>query len=177
MNYLLDFFPIILFFSSYKISQNISLATYITIPATLTQLLWYRWQHHKYNKTHVVSFFSILILGGATIFLKNELFIKWKPTVVYWILASIILLNKILNKKPIIRNLIENKIELPNKIWLYLDLSWACFFTMLGIINIYVIYTYNTNTWVNFKLFGTLGLTLCFVLIQGIFMGKYIKTT
>ena len=175
MQYLFDFFPIVLFFATFKVSQSIILATSIAIPATFAQLMWYRYKNGRYNKTQVVSFFSILILGGATIFLKNELFIKWKPTVVYWLLAIIIWVSQLFGKKPIIRRLIEHSVELPNKTWRNLNLSWALFFALMGIANIYIIYNYDTDTWVNFKLFGTLGLTLCFVIIQGLVMAKHIK--
>lgn len=177
MQYLFDFFPIVLFFVVFKFSKNLILATSIAIPATFTQLVWYRWKTGKYNKTQIVSFFSILLLGGATIFLENDLFIKWKPTVVYWLLALIILTSQFFGKKPIIKRLIEHSVELPQKTWQRLNLSWALFFTLMGIINIYVIYNFNTDTWVNFKLFGTLGLTLCFIIIQGIIMAKHVKSS
>jgi intracellular septation protein len=175
MQYLFDFFPIILFFTTFKVTQSIILATSIAIPATFVQLIWHRWKNGKYNKTHIVSFFSILILGGATIFLKNELFIKWKPTVVYWLLAIIVWASQLFGKKPIIRRLIENNVELPNKIWQTLNLSCGLFFTLMGVANVYIMYNYDTDTWVNFKLFGTLGLTLCFILIQGVIMAKHVK--
>lgn len=175
MQYLFDFFPIVLFFTVFKFSKDIILATAIAIPATFIQLMWFRWQKGKFNKTQVISFFCISLLGGATIFLKNDLFIKWKPTVVYWLLAVIILLSQFFGKKPIMKRLLENNIALPNKTWLQLNLSWALFFTVMGSINVYVIYNFNTDTWVNFKLFGTMGLTLVFVIIQGLIMAKYGK--
>ena len=175
MQYLFDYFPIILFFVTFKLSQNLILATSITIPATFLQVLWYRLQKGHYNKVNVISFFSILILGGATILLKDDLFVKWKPTVVYWLLSIVIIISQFIGKKPIIRRLVENSIELPQKTWQHLNLSWGLFFAILGAINVYIIYNFDTDTWVNFKLFGTLGLTLIFVIIQSLVMAKHIK--
>ena len=176
MHYLFDFFPIILFFAAFKYSKSLVVATSIAIPATFIQLVWHRWQKGEFNKSHLVSFFSILILGGATIFLKDDLFIKWKPTVVYWLLAIIVLLSQFFGAKPIIRRLAEHNIDLSAKSWQQLNLSWALFFALMGAINIYVIYNFDTDTWVNFKLFGSLGLTVCFVVIQGVLMAKHVKS-
>ena len=175
MQLLFDFFPILLFFLAFKLSNSISIATFIAILSTLVQLFWYRFKNGKYNKTHIISFFSILILGGATIMLNNELFIKWKPTVVYWILALLFLGSQYLGKKSIMEMLIEKNIKLPQKKYDQLNKIWALFFLFIGSLNLYVVYNFSTNTWVNFKLFGILGITCIFIIIQSIFMARHVK--
>lgn len=177
MQILFDLFPILLFFAAYKITADLILATAVAMVFSLLQLLIFRIKHGHYNKTQLISFISILILGGATILLRDELYIKWKPTVVYWLLALILLINHFLGKKPIIKMLIAGNINLPEQVWKQLNFSWALFCAGMGIINLVVIYNFNTATWVNFKLFGTLGLTGLFVIMQGIVISKFLRAT
>lgn len=177
MKLLFDFLPILLFFIAYKI-YGIYTATAIAIAASLLQVTIYRLKHKRFETMHVITFFSILILGGATLFLHNEIFIKWKPSILYWILALLFLGTSLLNKKPLIQRLMNGAIDLPQPVWQRLNISWSLFFLILGVANLFVVYHYDTNTWVNFKLFGTLGLTLLFVIIQSLYMAKHadIKT-
>ena len=121
------------------------------------------------------SFLSILILGGATLLLKNEIFVKWKPTVVYWALAIALLGSQLFSTKPLLQRLGEGSILLPERIWRHLNTMWWIFFLLLGLTNLYVVYNFSTTAWVNFKLFGTLGLTLLFVVLQSIYMAKHAK--
>lgn len=174
MKFLFDFFPIILFFAAFKL-YDIFVATSVAIVATLCQMLIARWQTGRFEKTHVISFFAILILGGATLILHNEVFIKWKTTAIYWILGLIFLLNPLFSKKTIMENLAGDKLKIPSTIWLKLNRSWGWFFTTIGFVNLYVMYHFDTETWVNFKLFGILGLTLLFVILQAIYMAKHIN--
>lgn len=169
---LLDFLPIGLFFAAYKFF-NLMIATQVAIAASLLQLIWLRISTGKIQKANLISFLSILILGGATLLLKNDIFVKWKPTVVYWALAISLLISQFIGKKPFIQRLGEGSAHLPDRIWRQINLLWASFFLSLGFINLYVAYTYSTATWVNFKLFGTLGLTILFILIQSIYMAKH----
>ena len=174
MSFLYDFFPILLFFTFYKM-YDIFAATAIAIVATLLQVIYTRIKTKKFNKTHVISLITISILGGATIFFKNEMFIKWKTTAVYWLLALVFLFSKMVSKKHLLQHFAANSMDLPNKIWAKLNFSWVIFFLLMGIANLYVVYNYDTNTWVNFKLFGTLGLTFVFILIQVLYMSRFIK--
>jgi intracellular septation protein len=169
---LIDFFPIALFFIAFKFF-NLMIATQVAIVASLVQLIWLRIAHGKFQKMGLVSFFSILIFGGATLLLKDDIFVKWKPTAVYWILALALFLSHIFGKKTLLQRFGENSIQLPGRIWRQLNFTWGTFFVSLGILNLYVVYNFDTDVWVNFKLFGTLGLTLLFILMQSIYMAKH----
>ncbi len=175
MAFLLDFLPIALFFCAYKFI-DIYAATVTAIVATFILLLWSKWRTKQYQKTHVISFLIILFLGGTTLILHDDIFIKWKTTAVYWIFSIIFFGSIILKKKSIMKYLTSSSsIQLPNKVWRQLDLSWATFFLLLGCANLYVVYNFSTDTWVNFKLFGTLGLTFTFITCQCIYMFKFIQ--
>lgn len=175
MSFLYDFFPILLFFTFYKI-YDIFVATGVAIIATLIQVIYTKIKTKKFNKTHLLALGTISILGGATIFFKNEMFIKWKTTAVYWLLALLFLFSKLVSKKHFLQHFASNSFQLPEKIWSKLNLSWVIFFSLMGFANIYIVYNFDTNTWVNFKLFGTMGLTFVFVVIQAIYMSKFINS-
>ncbi len=174
MKFLFDFFPIALFFIAYKMG-DIYLATITAIVASIVQVFWSRYKTGRFEKLPVITLGMIVVMGGATLVFKNELFIKWKPTVLYWALAAALLISQLMGKKPLMQRLLEQNITLPLKIWHQLNLSWALFFLLMGIVNLYVLYHFDTDTWVNFKLFGTLGLTLIFIVLQGFYMAKYFK--
>ena len=171
---MLDFLPIALFFLAYKYF-NMTVATQVAIAASLGQLIWLKITTGKVQKVNLISFLSILILGGATLLLKNEIFVKWKPTVVYWALAIALLGSQLFSTKPLLQRLGEGSILLPERIWRHLNTMWWIFFLLLGLTNLYVVYNFSTTAWVNFKLFGTLGLTLLFVVLQSIYMAKHAK--
>lgn len=172
--FLLDFLPIALFFAAYKIF-NLTIATQVAIVTSLIQLVWLRVTTGKIQKINLISFLSILILGGATLLFKNDIFVKWKPTVVYWALAMALLFSQIFSHKPFLQRLGENSVLLSDKIWRQLNMVWSSFFILLGIINVYVLYNFSTAIWVNFKLFGTLGLTLVFIILQAVYMAKHVQ--
>lgn len=172
MKLLFDFFPVILFFLAYKLG-GIYIATLSAIVVSFLQVLWLRFKRGYFEKMALITFLSLSLLGGATILFQNELFIKWKPTVVYWLLALFFLSSHWFGNKPVLRRLAEGNIQLPSAIWLRLNWSWVIFFTVMGLLNLYVVQHFDTDTWVNFKLFGTLGLTLIFVLLQGIYMTRH----
>jgi len=169
---LLDFLPIVLFFVAFKY-YNLMIATQVAIVASLLQLIWLRLSTGKIQKVNLVSFLSILILGGATLLLKDDIFVKWKPTAVYWLLATALFFSQLFGKKPLIQHLGETGIQLPAKIWRQLNIIWGVFFGAMGVANLYVVYNFDTNVWVNFKLLGTLGLTLVFIICQSIYMAKH----
>ena len=114
-------------------------------------------------------------MGGATLYLKDERFIKLKPTAVYGILALFMATSQFIGKKTLVQRLLETNINLPNKVWRQLNCGWVIFFSAMGVVNLWVAYQFSTNVWVNFKLFGTLGLTILFVIIQGAFLAPYIE--
>lgn len=170
----LDFFPVLLFFLAYKFG-DIYLATGVAIATSSAVVLFLRFKTGHFERMSLITLGTILVLGGATLLFRNELFIKWKPTALYWILALGFLLSHFVGKMPLMQKLLQDKIELPTKIWQRLNLSWVFFFTSLGALNIYVLYHFDTNVWVNFKLFGTLALSAIFVILQGLYMVKHGK--
>lgn len=170
MKFLLDFFPIVLFFIAYKLG-DIYYATATAIFASFIQVAYSRYKKGFFEKVPLFTLITLIVLGGSTLIFRNELFIKWKPTAVYWLLALGFLLSQYVGqKKPLIQRLAENNIRLRAEAWKNLNYSWVLFFAFLGVLNLYVVYHYDTNTWVNFKLFGTFGLTLVFIILQGIYM-------
>jgi intracellular septation protein len=173
MKLLFDLFPVILFFIAFK-AFDIYVATTAAIAATVVQIAWTRWRHGKVDVMLWVSFAIIGVFGGATLLLHDETFIKWKPTVLYWLFSAILLFSNLLFNKNLMRALLHEKIALPVHIWHRLNLSWSLFFAVLGFINLYVAFSYSTDAWVNFKLFGFTGLMAVFILAQSAWLAKYV---
>ena len=173
MKLLFDFFPILVFFGCYK-WFGIYHATAAAMVASLLQVLLYRLKHQRYEKMHLISLTLIVVLGSATLIFQNPWFIKWKPTGIYWFSSLLFFGSSFLGKKPLIQKVMEGNIDLPIKIWYRLNYAWSAFFVIMGGINLYVAYTYDTDFWVTFKLFGGLGFTLFFVFIQAIYLTKHI---
>ena len=164
MKLLLDFFPIILFFVTFK-TWGIMAATAVAIAATVLQI-GYLWRKNGFvEPMQWVSLGVIVVFGGATILSHNDTFIKWKPTVLYWVMGVALLGGWYLMKRNGIRMLMEAQVALPEPIWLKLLWAWVVFFGLMGLLNIWVAYSFDTDIWVNFKLFGGLGLMLVFVLL------------
>ena len=175
MRLLFDFLPIVAFFLFYKFF-GIYIATVAAIFISLFQVIGYWLKHRSLPSIQLISLVLILLFGGSTLLLHNELFIKWKPTALYWLLACAALISQYFGKKPLIQRLLETNISLPSQIWSILNRNWIIFFTLMGGINLWVAYSFDTNTWVNFKLFGLLGITFLFILIQAIYLGRYIQS-
>lgn len=167
-----DYLPIFCFFVAYFI-WGIYVATAVTIAASFIQNIVYRIRHGRFEKTQLFTFFILLVMGGATLIFHNELFIKWKVTVVYWLFAAI-LLGSLWSKQTIMQRLLGEKLTLPNPIWRKLNMSWGIFFLFLGGLNLVIIRYFSTDSWVYFKFLGTLGLTILFVIGQAFFLSKHI---
>ncbi len=176
MKFLFDYFPIICFFIVYKL-YGIYVATAATIAASALQVGFYWLKNRKFEKLHLITLALVFFLGGSTLIFHKVIFIKWKPSIIYWMFALVLVISQFFSKKSVLQRMLGDKIALPNKVWARLNLSWAIFFTLLGGLNLWVVYHFNTNTWVNFKLFGTLGLTLLFVIIQAFYMARHIEHT
>ncbi len=174
MKLLFDLFPVILFFVTFKFA-GVFAATAAAIVATFAQVAWVKYRHGKVDTMLWVSLGIICVFGGATLLLHNEAFIKWKPTVLYWFFSSALLLGPILFKKNLMRELLKEKLALPDLAWNRLNLAWSAFFAMLGLLNLYVAFSYPTDTWVNFKLFGATGMMMVFILLQSMWLSKYIE--
>ena len=168
-----DSLPIIVFFILYYVF-NIFVATAGAIITSFAQISLISLQGKRPDTTQLVSFLTICILGGATLIFRNEMFIKWKPTAVYWTLSLAFLGSQFIGKKSFVRHMLDQSIQLPATIWPILNASWSAFFFLMGILNLFIIYNFSTQIWVNFKLFGSLGLTLLFVIVQGLFLSPYL---
>ena len=203
MKFLFDLFPVILFFAVFKWGEGnadaaqafgqqflsvlvsggqvtvaqapILLATAIAIIATIVQIGYLLSRGKKVDGTLWLSFAIIVFFGGATIYFHNETFIKWKPTVLYWCFAATLLFSQIFLKKNLIRTMMEKQMTLPEGIWRRVNLSWVAFFITMGLLNLYVAFNFSTASWVNFKLFGGMGLMFAFVIAQSLLLSKYVK--
>lgn len=173
MKFLFDMLPVILFFVVFKV-WGIYEATAVAIAATFMQIGWVWFKHKKVEPMHWVSLGVITVFGGATLLLQNETFIKWKPTVLYWLFAGA-LAGGLLFRKNLIRSMMEKQMTLPDAVWTRLLWSWIAFFVFMGVLNLAVAFNFSTDTWVNFKLFGGMGLMLLFVLGQALMLAKHIE--
>lgn len=173
MKILFDFFPILLFFIAFKLF-DIYVATMVAIAATVVQVAvaWVRTR--KIEPIHIITLALIVVFGGATIYFKDELFIKWKPTVVNWLFGLAFLLSQLFGSRTFVERMMGGSVQLPGNIWRRLNVMWTVFFITLGCVNLVVVYTFDTDTWVNFKLFGLLGLTLLFAIGQSVYLSRYV---
>lgn len=174
MKILFDFIPILIFFVAYK-TYDIYVATAAAIVASIVQVGFTWWKTRKLEGMQLATLAIIVFFGGATLLLEDEMFIKWKPTVVNWLLGGAFFVSQFVGKKTLVEHAMGANVQLPHPIWTRLNLSWALFFISLGFVNLYVMYNYDTDTWVNFKLFGMLALTVVFVLAQGLYLSRHIK--
>jgi intracellular septation protein len=173
MKLLVDFFPILLFFVAYKV-YGIYVATMVAIVATIVQVAYVWARTRRVEPMHLITLAVIAVFGGATLYFQDELFIKWKPTVVNWLFGVAFLLSQIFGRRTAIERLLGGKVELPSGVWKRLNLMWASFFIVVGGVNLFVAYRFDTDTWVNFKLFGLIGLTLFFVILQTLYLHRYV---
>ncbi len=174
MKFLFDMFPVALFFVVFKL-YGIFVATAVAMAATFVQIGWVWFRHRKVEPMLWVSLGVIVVFGGATLLLQNETFIKWKPTVLYWLFAATLSIGALLFRKNLIRSMMEKQVTLPEPVWKKLLLSWIAFFSMMGVLNLFVAFNYSTDTWVNFKLFGGMGLMLLFVFGQALLLARHIQ--
>jgi intracellular septation protein len=174
MKILFDLLPIALFFVAFKV-WNIYVATGVAIVAVLAQVAWSAFRHKRVDPMLWVSLAIVVVFGGATIVFHNDTFIKWKPTVLYWAFAVAMLVSQFVMKKNLIAKAMGAQITLPAAVWDQLSIAWALFFVALGGVNLLVAFHFSTDTWVNFKLFGTTAAMLAFIVIQSLWLSKYLK--
>ena len=203
MKLLFDFLPIILFFGTFKYAESekawaadfatrhlgfmvsggqvsvaeapVLLATVVVIVATLAQVVWLKLRRRKVDAMLWVSLALVVVLGGLTIWFHSETFIKWKPSALYWAMGLAFWLSPLLFNRNLLKVLLGEQLDLPGKVWHRLNFAWIAFFGVMGLLNIWVAYTFTTATWVNFKLFGGLGLMLLFMLAQGLWISRYLE--
>ena len=182
MKFLFDIFPLILFFAAYKM-YDLFVATAVAIAASAIQVAYFWIKNRRFETMHVVTLVALVVFGGMTIVLKDPVFIKWKTTIVNWIFAAVILYSQFATKRTVLEMLLGSKVKLPSEGWRSMNLSWGLFFTFVGALNIYVAFYYGLDLpearreeiWVNFKVFGVIGLTLIFIVIQVFNMARYAK--
>lgn len=173
MKFLFDLFPIILFFIAFKYA-GVFTATAVAIAATCLQVAWVWWRHRKVDTMLWVSLALISIFGGATLLLHDETFIKWKPTVLYWLFATVLSVSALFFKKNLIQSMLSEQLTLPPAVWVRLNVAWVLFFLAMGLLNLFVAFSFSLETWVNFKLFGGMGLMLIFVVAQSLYLSRYV---
>jgi intracellular septation protein len=174
MKFLFDLFPVILFFVAFKLA-DLYVATAVAIAATGAQVAWLKLRGRKVDTMLWASLAIIVVFGGATLALHDETFIKWKPTILYWLFAAVLAGGELLFRRNLIRGLLGEQLALPDRAWRTLNRSWTAFFAFMGAANLFVAYSFSTDAWVNFKLFGGVGLMLLFVLAQGLFLARYVE--
>ncbi len=176
MKIFFDLLPVLLFFVAYK-WFGLYAATGVAIAASIAQIVWLLATRRKVDAMLWLSLAIIVIMGGATLVSHNAVFIKWKLTVLYWLYAGILLGGELLLGKNFLRMLLDGRMQLPDAVWRRLNLSWVLFFTAMGGLNLFVASHFSTDIWVDFKLFGSMGLMLLFVLAQGMVISRYMEET
>lgn len=174
--FLFDLFPLFLFFIAYRYT-DIYVATGVSITASVLQILWLKFTGRPIEAMHWINLAVIVVFGGATLWLHNDVFIKWKPTVLYWMFGGALLIGRWFFKRNMIRRLLDKQIDLPDAIWNRLNTAWALFFAAAGAINLYVAFSgrFTESEWVTFKAFGLMAIMVVFVVAQSIWLGRYIQ--
>ena len=203
MKLLLDFLPLVLFFAVFKYGDAhkdwaasfatehlgfmvsggvvgqaeapVLLATVVVVVATLLQVAWMLARRQKVHMMMWVSLVLVTVLGAATVYFHSETFIKWKPTGLYWVMGLAFWVSQAFFRKNLVQALMGAQFELPPSIWQRVNFAWVAFFGLMGLLNLYVVYTFDSSTWANFKVFGTTGLMLVFMVAQGLYLGKHLK--
>lgn len=174
MNILFDFFPLLIFFVVYK-AYDIFVATGVLIATTIIQVA-YTWIRHRHvQPMHLITLALVIVFGGATILLHDVMFLKWKVSIFNWCFGLAFLYTHFFGSKTLIEYLIAGEINVPRTVWRKLNLIWTAYFVLMGFINLYIAYTFSTEIWVDFKVFGILGLTLLFIIFQSFYLYKQIK--
>ncbi len=174
MKFLFDLLPVALFFAAFKLA-GIYVATGVAIGTTTLQVLWLKLRRQPVHGMLWASLAIIVVFGGATLLLQDETFIKWKPTVLYWLFSIVLAGSATIFRKNLIQAMLSEQFKMPGPIWARLNWSWVVFFALMGVLNLYVAYNFTTDLWVNFKLFGGMGLMLLFVVAQSAVLAKYVE--
>lgn len=184
MQFFFDFFPIVAFFVAYKL-KGIYVATGVLLVASVIQIAVHWIRTRSVSRMHLISAGLVLLFGGITLALQNPLYIQWKPTILFWLMGIVFLASRFIGEKPLVQRMFQSKtmqeamsapIELNLVEWRNLNLAWVIYFAIVGIANLYVVYNYSENTWVNFKLFGLLGSQVVFVVLQTLWIFSRIRS-
>jgi intracellular septation protein len=187
MKFLFDFFPAILFYIVYKYSgdftslyqtaipetQGMVNGVFVMILATILQLAYNWFRHNKIEKMHVVTLVLVVVFGGITIYLEDPVYLFWKVSIINWLFALVFAGSHFFGEHTIIKRMMSHAITLPDKIWTRLSIMWILFFSVVGFINLAVAYSVNFDSWMDFKLFGLMGMTISFIIIQAIYLSRH----
>jgi len=174
MKFFFDLLPVLAFFVAFQLA-GIYVATAVAIATTFVQVAWLKLRGKRVDAMLWASLVIIVVFGGATLVLQDETFIKWKPTVLYWLLGAVLAGAPFVFRRNLIRAMLSEQVRLPDPVWNRLNWSWVGFFVFMGGLNLYVAYNYSTDLWVNFKLFGGMGLMLVFVVVQALFLARHVE--
>jgi intracellular septation protein len=173
MKFFFDLLPVILFFVGYKL-YGIFAATAVAIAVTIAMIIYAKIRHGKVEKMLWINGIIISVLGGITLLLHDQTYIMWKPTVLYWLMAAILLSAKLFFNKNFIQQMMGEMLNPPEATWTKLNLAWVLFFVALGFLNLYVAFNYSLDTWVNFKLFGVTSMIFVFMIVQTILLRNHL---
>jgi intracellular septation protein len=201
MKFLFDLLPVILFFVSFKWADGhkeqaatwltehlgfavsggvvgvteapVLLATVVVVLATVLQIGTLKALRKPVDKMLWASLGIVVVLGGLTLWFHDETFIKWKPTVIYWLMGTGLLVTEVILGRKMLRQMMGGQIDAPDVVWRRLGWAWVVFFAAMGVLNLYVAFNFSLDTWVSFKMWGSLGLTLVFTLAQGVYLSRH----
>ncbi|PKF62624.1 septation protein A [Psychromonas sp. psych-6C06] len=174
MKQVLEFIPLIIFFIVYKTADIYAATAALMIGMTITFIYSYFKNGKKAEKMQIITLGMILIFGTFTLVLHNDAFLKWKVTLVYAVFAIGLLATQYIFKKPAIKQMLGKELDLPDSIWNNLNLAWALFFIVLGVVNTYIAFNLSQEVWVNFKVFGLLAVTIIFTVLSGLYLYKHL---
>lgn len=180
LNMFIDFIPVLLFLIAFKI-YGIYVATTVGIVATAFQVVITRILRCRFDKQQLVTLAVFSVFGGMTLYFHNPIFVKWKPSIIFWIFGSALLVTQFFGK-PLIQRMLEGLLEgqahsVPPTVWKRLNIAWSLFFLLLGTINIYIAYNFSTEFWVNFKVYGIMSCLLIFSVLQSLCLARYMTDT
>lgn len=176
MHFIFEIFPVFLFFIAFKF-YDIYVATTVGIVATAAQVLITRVWLGQWDKKQLITLVVFVFFGGMTLYFHNPIFVKWKPTIVFWVFSCVILFTQIFTYKPIMQRLMENVVQekgsVPQAVWQKLNLLWGVFFFLLGAINLYIAYYLSNDAWVNFKFYGITAALFLISIIQAVYLMRF----
>lgn len=173
MKLLFDLLPVFLFFVAFKLA-DIYVATAVAMAAALVQSAWLWHRHRRLEPSQMIVLVLIVVLGALTLIFNDPDFIKWKPTLVNWLFGAVLAGGLLLGRRNLLQRMLGDQLVLPDPVWFRLALGWIGFFAAVGALNLFVAYRYELDTWVNFKLYGMIGLTLAFGLLQAVYIGRHL---
>ncbi|ABK45936.1 Intracellular septation protein A [Magnetococcus marinus MC-1] len=172
MRFALELLAIVVFFVVYKLDGIYSATAALIIMVLLN--VFYHWFKHRHVPSMMwITLILVMLFGGATLIFHDPLFIKWKPSILQWVLASGFLASHLIGKRVLVARMLDNQISMPSLHWRRLNAAWVLFLLFSGALNLYVAYTFSEEIWVSFKLFGLMGLTILFLIGQAFYMSRH----